>query len=207
MGWMSKWGDRMTYRSSGTRKASIKFYRVLAAFPAVAFLVVLLVVAGPTNTLAQALGCCQCLNCPACVDNLPSIDCFDFCVNQCGETPPATCFWFSGTCNNECATNCHVYTPTFTSTPTRTPSPPSSPTLTPTVSLFENQAGDFACSDGLDNDGDRLVDCADPDCAGSTRCSAPVPVGQTPWTAVLVAMLAVIGLGALYGYRQRRTVG
>ena len=27
-----------------------------------------------------------------------------------------------------------------------------------------------ACQDGLDNDGDGLVDCADPDCAEASNC-------------------------------------
>jgi len=33
------------------------------------------------------------------------------------------------------------------------------------------------CSDGVDNDGDNLVDCADPDCASSTNCQGTGGVG------------------------------
>jgi len=43
----------------------------------------------------------------------------------------------------------------------------------------------FQCLDGLDNDGDGLGDCADPDCAGVTGCedvdAGPLPdVGPPP---------------------------
>lgn len=31
-------------------------------------------------------------------------------------------------------------------------------------------AGEVACSDGIDNDGDSLIDCADPDCAQDANC-------------------------------------
>ncbi|MCX8073782.1 MAG: hypothetical protein N3C12_15245 [Candidatus Binatia bacterium] len=75
--------------------------------------------------------------------------------------------------------------------------------MTPTFSRFENEAGDFACSDGFDNDGDGLVDCADPSCATSTRCAAPVPVGQGPWTGVMAGVLALLGVSALLGLRRR----
>lgn len=98
-------------------------------------------------------------------------------------------------------------TDTPTSTPTRTPTftrtPTITPTVTPTPADFENEAGDFACSDGFDNDSDELVDCADPDCATSTRCSAPVPVAGTPGTGALVAILTGLGLYAILRYRRR----
>ena len=32
---------------------------------------------------------------------------------------------------------------------------------------------EWACSDGLDDDGDGLTDCADPDCTGSGYCTNP----------------------------------
>ncbi len=98
-------------------------------------------------------------------------------------------------------------TETPTSTPTRTPTvtrtPTNTPTVTPTPANFENEAGDFACSDGFDNDFNGLVDCADPSCATSTRCSAPVPVAGTPGTGVLIAILTGLGLYAILRYRRR----
>jgi hypothetical protein len=104
-------------------------------------------------------------------------------------------------------TNTPTETPTSTVTPTRTathtPTPTNTPTITPTFSQFEKEAGDFACSDGFDNDGDGLIDCADPSCATSTPCSRPVPVGQSPWTGVLAGLLALLGAGALLGYGRR----
>ena len=36
-----------------------------------------------------------------------------------------------------------------------------------------------ACSDGIDNDGDGYIDCADPDCQQLTLCQAP-PLGTPP---------------------------
>ena len=36
------------------------------------------------------------------------------------------------------------------------------------------------CGDGIDNDGDALVDCKDPDCETSPQCSLGCPVGPTP---------------------------
>ncbi len=104
-------------------------------------------------------------------------------------------------------TNTTTPSTTATVTPTRTPTntttPSTTPTVTPTLSLFENQAGDFACSDGFDNDGNGLVDCADRSCATSTRCVAPVSVGQDRWMGLLVAMLGLLGLGALLRSRGR----
>ncbi len=36
------------------------------------------------------------------------------------------------------------------------------------------------CSDGADNDGDRLYDCDDPDCAAAPACEGVVPDGGLP---------------------------
>ncbi|GIW43466.1 MAG: hypothetical protein KatS3mg077_0748 [Candidatus Binatia bacterium] len=89
-------------------------------------------------------------------------------------------------------------TPTPSASPTQTRSPTGSPTVTPTRSQFERAAGDFACSDDFDNDGDGAVDCADPDCSGSVRCAASVPVGaRGAWFVVLMSLLVygVLRLG------------
>src|SRR5206468_11289859 len=39
---------------------------------------------------------------------------------------------------------------------------------TPGVAVGEAAAGPNACSDGIDNDGDGMADCADSDCNGQT---------------------------------------
>lgn len=48
----------------------------------------------------------------------------------------------------------------------------------PSLPVMGYESGDLACSDGLDNDADGRVDCADDDCAlGSPRCGALHPSG------------------------------
>jgi hypothetical protein len=39
------------------------------------------------------------------------------------------------------------------------------------------ERSDAACTDGVDNDGDGLVDCADPDCRARSIC-APADAGR-----------------------------
>jgi hypothetical protein len=50
-----------------------------------------------------------------------------------------------------------------TPTPTPSPSPTPTPTITPTPTPLPED-----CDDRVDNDGDQLIDCADPDCEGQT---------------------------------------
>jgi hypothetical protein len=38
----------------------------------------------------------------------------------------------------------------------------------------EDQLFETSCTDGMDNDSDGLVDCADPECAGNSACLTPV---------------------------------
>jgi subtilisin-like proprotein convertase family protein len=40
-------------------------------------------------------------------------------------------------------------------------------------------AGERACADGVDGDGDGAIDCADPDCAARAACSLTCPAGHT----------------------------
>jgi hypothetical protein len=40
-------------------------------------------------------------------------------------------------------------------------------------------ASETDCTNGVDEDGDDTVDCADPDCLGHLACSAPLPSGWT----------------------------
>ena len=36
--------------------------------------------------------------------------------------------------------------------------------------MFCSPGVELACDDGVDNDGDQLIDCDDPDCCNSTVC-------------------------------------
>jgi len=85
------------------------------------------------------------------------------------------------------ATPTDTPTATPTETPTRTAS--ASPTHTPTNAPQENAGGNQFCSDGLDSDGDNLIDCADPDCVGVAPCRANVPAASAAGTGVLVGLL------------------
>jgi hypothetical protein len=74
------------------------------------------------------------------------------------------------------------------------------PTVAPTPSLSarENAApGD--CSDGIDNDGNRLIDCADADCIGR-RLPRSRPDARRVHRGTAIAVLL---LGALAFYQLR----
>lgn len=91
-------------------------------------------------------------------------------------------------------------TPTAANTPTATASPTSTltPTLTPTPSTEDEPAG--GCSDRIDNDGDKLIDCEDPDCFGNNACSTGAPA-LDPSNLILLALL--LGAFAVYSLRRR----
>jgi bacillopeptidase F len=63
-------------------------------------------------------------------------------------------------------------TPTPTPTPTTTPppSPTPTPTPTPTPDTIGSEGKGNTCRDGIDNDGDGLIDCFDPDCSTNKSC-------------------------------------
>ena len=71
-----------------------------------------------------------------------------------------------------------------------------------TVTVAENV--DQACRDHVDNDGDMLVDCADPDCLNAPTCGAAAPVMGSIGMLLLAAALLVGGTVAL-GARRRRS--
>ncbi|RME39039.1 MAG: hypothetical protein D6788_06260 [Planctomycetota bacterium] len=48
------------------------------------------------------------------------------------------------------------------------------------------------CNNGIDDDCDNLVDCADPDCIGDPGCGPPIPA-QQPWGFVAAAVAVLIG--------------
>ena len=59
------------------------------------------------------------------------------------------------------------------------------------------------CSDGLDNDNDGPIDCADSDCADAIVCNAPAPVMSVTGIAALMTMLMLVGLFGLLRRRQQ----
>jgi hypothetical protein len=63
--------------------------------------------------------------------------------------------------------------------------------------------GPAACSDGLDNDNDGLIDCTDPDCTKVHPCSAPAPVLSHAGLLLLIVLFTIIGLFRL-GVRRHR---
>jgi hypothetical protein len=62
---------------------------------------------------------------------------------------------------------------------------------------------DDACDDGLDNDGDLIIDCADSDCAGAAVCRAQAPVVGSTGLFVVAVLLLIIGNMALVSRRRR----
>jgi hypothetical protein len=97
-------------------------------------------------------------------------------------------------------TSTPTQTPTGTSTPTSTPTatPTQTPTATPTLANSEDEPGLFACSDQFDNDGDGLIDCADPDCEDAPLCLvAPAPAMSHNGFAFAVVILLAIGALAI----------
>ena len=57
--------------------------------------------------------------------------------------------------------------------------------------------GVVTCSDGVDNDGDMLADCQDPDCATIYPCLALAPVVSPTAMPLLVLLLGLVGLVSL----------
>ena len=91
-------------------------------------------------------------------------------------------------------------TPTETGTPTQTATPTTTPTVTSTP-MQEDQ-----CGNHIDDDGDGLIDCADPDCALSPLCRKPTPAMSHEAILLLAVGLTLIGL-LLVRSRQRRRQG
>lgn len=46
------------------------------------------------------------------------------------------------------------------------------------------------CDDGIDNDGDGLIDCDDPDCFGDPGCAAPQRFGTTSQSSCFLGRIA-----------------
>jgi len=71
------------------------------------------------------------------------------------------------------------------------------------LSACEDCAGPAFCADGIDNDGDALVDCQDPDCADTTQCGAvAAPAASPNAIVILVALLAAVGLLGVLANRR-----
>jgi len=93
------------------------------------------------------------------------------------------------------ATPTSTPTGTATATSTRTPLPTRTPTPTTAAGAHENSGGPQGCSDGVDNDGDRLIDCADPDCATVAPCAVAAPALSPVMLLLLAAALTIGGFG------------
>jgi hypothetical protein len=69
--------------------------------------------------------------------------------------------------------------------------------------LREDSGGVGACSDGIDNDHNGLIDCADPACADDPPCARIAPAMSPRVLLALVAVLGVIGLLRLARSRRQ----
>jgi hypothetical protein len=97
-------------------------------------------------------------------------------------------------------------TPTMTDTPTTTSTPTGTPTETPTrtPAPFENAGGDQFCRDGIDNDNNGLIDCADPACTGVPPCTSAAPLLSPKMLVVMALTLSVVGVLSVTRVRRRR---
>ena len=87
------------------------------------------------------------------------------------------------------ATSTPTGTASGTATSTATTTPPATPTITPTA-----EVGTALCSDGIDNNLNGLIDCADPSCAGSGPCIAAAPALSPVLLLLSIAALSLLGL-------------
>lgn len=60
------------------------------------------------------------------------------------------------------------------------------------------------CTDGVDNDSNGLVDCADLDCRTDPACTAAAPIMGTAGVALLLLVLLLV---AAFGLRRRPVSG
>ena len=164
--------------------------------------------------------CCVCSGCTSppetfCTDDNSQCNTngqCDGCDNANGSGNPAD------TCALGCNGNIAIGTPTSTptNTPTNTPAPgtPSStptrtatntPTNTPGAGTPTNTPSveTGLCNNNVDDDADLLIDCADPDCAGSPQCGVGAPALSPSLLLMLVFFLA--GGAVLTLARKQRT--
>jgi hypothetical protein len=92
----------------------------------------------------------------------------------------------------ETATNTATATATATATNTATVTATATATITPTA-----ETGDARCTDGIDNNLNGLVDCADGSCFGSADCAQPAPLASPLFMVLFLATLSLVGLLAL----------
>jgi hypothetical protein len=108
------------------------------------------------------------------------------------STPTATATGTASSTPTNTATGTASGTPTntatVTATATITTTPPATPTITPTAEVGA------LCSDGIDNNLNGLIDCADPSCAGSEPCIAAAPAMSPVLLLLALAALSLIGL-------------
>lgn len=59
------------------------------------------------------------------------------------------------------------------------------------------------CSDGIDNDNDTFIDCADSDCNNNIACTSPAPAMSMTGLVALLALLTVVGMVSLMRRRYQ----
>jgi len=102
--------------------------------------------------------------------------------------------------NTSTQTTTPTYTPTQTATQTLPQLPTTTATVTPTRTLApsEDAGGLQFCNDNLDNDGDLLIDCDDPDCALAGACLHPVPAAGPQSILSLALLMGAIGMFGIW---------
>lgn len=63
-----------------------------------------------------------------------------------------------------------------------------------------NTSREVNCDDGIDNDGDDLVDCFDPDCSDSAVCGQPPKLDDQIFAVLVGILFAVIVFAIMYSY-------
>jgi hypothetical protein len=79
------------------------------------------------------------------------------------------------------------------------------PALGTIMFQYETDPGVGGCSDGVDNDGDGDIDCADMDCVGIAPCVAPAPALGSTGLVLSALLMLVIGASALALRRNEET--
>jgi len=149
---------------------------------------------------------CDSPSCEACVCDEDA-----FCCEEEWDSTCAAEAADPGFCGSAClcpqATPTRTATPTATATATPTVTPTTTPTATPSATptatppSSEAFLGFSSCTDGIDNDMDGLIDCADPDCSHTPPCGAPVPLMS--WSPLALLVVALFSAGA-FGVRRIR---
>ena len=154
--------------------------------------------------LVAAVSCQVDADCPDDGDAANGIEFCDFNTGQCAHTGGET-LCTDGFLPIPSPTPTVTPTATITATPTITPTATSTPTATPTPTpIGEGTGGAQACIDGIDNDRNGLIDCADPSCSNVLPCAKVAPLLSPTLLLVQMAILCAVGLLAIARMRSGR---